>query len=505
MSNLGLGQTTWNRVFREFGLQLAQRRELVDLQRKYSTRYNRTQVREFNDVNASTSLWTFSGVKIGTNTDEDGFVYVRITDGAPNTVDVYKAAGGAGGDKVATGTGADGATVTLAAANSSGLTGTVKLATIGANETNDLHKLQLFPDWGLRADVVWDGTVADDADSKKIFLDTLPRVESQILGAISLIDLQITQWLAGRFADLMQSGQTKPIVDNTTNDGGVVSTGFAGVLEDGRLNMADETTPAAQKVVENTVTAAAGVFDAANTGQGTINSPSLMEWAGQGTITGICDDDTVGSETFVLTFKDSTTGAITNAKFVAQVGKLYSDPVIGIAGLLISRTLSFDTGDTNNFATAADYTIDGITPGNTNDGVLYMKLAAGTVDPAKFVIKFYKSSSYASSSLVAVTEEGAANASVGINYRGNSGLSGTAKIGSSPTAGNTRTLNINTFRTENSNNVPDKWTIAVTVSSRGEFADGVAKAFRYRLNSVASGSETIDEGYVRAGTYPAYE
>lgn len=512
MSNLALGQTVWNRLFREMGLFCAVVKDLRDKERKLNSRRNRIQIVVL-DGNLSVeanpcSNWKLTGLKIGTNTDEDGFLWVRITKDAPGggqgTVDLYKAAGGGGGNKVATGSATYGNLLTFAASNSSGVGGTVSLGTVSASEANDNHQLQVFPDWPLRAPVVWDGSVSEDPDSTKIFLDTLKSAERNVQGAIAAVLNGFTQWLQGRWADLLVSGASDPMDATTTVAGGLVSTTYVGLLEDGRADMHDETTPAAQTVVRNYVTGAGGVFDANNQGQGAFATPSVDEWAGNGVVTCVCVDPTVGSEQFVVTFKDSVTGITTQALNNLQVKQLYSDPSIGIHGALLTRTLAFDAGDATNFATAADYTITGETPSNTNDGTLYMKIVVGVIDATKWKIQFFSASTYASSSLVAQTDEGAANAVVGINQYAGKGITGTAKIGSAPAANSTRTLKLQTFRTINLNGVPDKFTVALTVNTRGEFTDRIAELFRYHLNSAVAGAQTINEGYARAGTFPAY-
>jgi hypothetical protein len=83
-------------------------------------------------------------------------------------------------------------------------------------------------------------------------------------------------------------------------------------------------------------------------------------------------------------------------------------------------------------------------------------------------------------------------------------MTGTLKIGTAPTTGNTATVNLNPFRTNGTNGVPDKITVDVTVTRLGEFQERLTDLFGYKLNSAAS-SETIDDSYVTAGTFPPYE
>lgn len=510
MSNLALGQTTWNRFFRELGLWLAAIKALRNEARRFNAKRNRTQVFEINDTLSSTSEWTLTGVKIGTNTNEDGLLFVRITDETPGagqaTVDVYKTTGGGGGDKVATGSGANGATIALAAANSSGLTGTVKLATIGASESNDLHRLQVFPDWGLRAPVVWDNTVSTDPESNRIFLAALPRAESLVESAIAQMENGLRSWLATRWAQLMKSGQSEPITNDTTTTDGLVEVTYSGLLEDGRVNMRDETTPAAQTIVKNVVAAGAVSFDSQNQGAGAMSAPSMEEWAIPGTVRYECIDSTIGAEEFAVSIIDAVTGEATKSENALRINETFADPLLGIRAALLTRSIALPSGASTNFSTTmTDHNVTGETAENTNDGFLYLKVVAGTIDPAKFCVEFYKASSYGTDEIVGKTAEGAANATVAINERKTSGLGGTFKLGSAPAALGTGTLNLKVFKTKNTNGVTDKFEHAVTVTSRGEFQDGIAKSFSYALNSAASGAETLDDSYVSAGTFPAFE
>lgn len=509
MSNLGLGQTAWNKLFKEFGAFLKPSRCAEDMKRRFNRRFSRTQIDDECNVNGFTSSWTLSGVQIGINTHESGKLYVRIADETPGanqaTVSLYKATGAGGSDKVAEGSGNNGATITLSAANSSGLTGTVKLGTVSANEATDAHYLEVFPDFTLIANALFDGSEPEHGE----LLDVYNRALEQ---SSVLMDAILATWKAAtdrfvltRIANEMKSGQSGSINRGTVVDDGVVTLNATGVLEDLRTNMEDETTPAEQTCVQNTVSGGAGTFDSKNQGAGTMAAPSIEEWAKQGTVTFVCVDATIGREEFEVTQKLDTTGTVRTAQNRLRVNKEWSDPEIGILQAVLERspTITHDSG-TDDFGTVADWDISGESSKNTSDGIIYLKIAAGTVDPAKFTIKLYKSASYATASLVAITEEGAANGLVGINARNGSGLSGTAKLGSAPDVGDTGYINLKTFRTENTYGRPDKFTVAITRTSAGEFQDRIGEQHGYAVNSAASGAETISENYAKAATFPAY-
>lgn len=508
--NLGLTQTVWNRVSREMALWLAMEKVLTNEKRRYSTKRNRIQIRQIHNDNGFTGAFRLTGVKIGVNTNEDGRLFVRIADETPGAnqarVSLYKATGAGGGDLVAQGSANNSTTLTLAEQNSSGISGTVPIGVVSASEANDSHYLEVYPDWGLRARSIWDGSVNEDTDSLKAYMDMLPLQENAVNGQLANLKAAFSKWLGNRYKILMESGQTTPIEARTKPEDGAIITSFVGLLEDGRRNMADETSPAAQTIVKNVVAATAGTFPASNRGEGSADAPTVQEWAPIGTLKGVCSiDSAIGRELFDLSITDAD-GTTYVAENKLEVGEVFSDPKIGIFGLLVEHAYSFDAPDNNDFATVDDFDIENESASNTADGVLWLKIVAGTADPAKFSIEYYKSSSYDSGQLVGKTTEGAANAIVTIKQRNSSGLGGTCKIGDSPTAGETCELNLNPFRSsDDDGGVADEFTIEISSTSRGEFAECIARLFRYRLNSAASGAETIDDSYVSAGTFPAFD
>ena len=501
----------WKKLFREIGFYLGRLKKLRDAERYFSLKRARIQIVEEHDDASSTSSWVLAGVKFGTNTDEDGIIYVRITDETPvggATVNLYKAAGGGGGDLVATGNGANGATITLAASNSSGLTGTVVLGTVGASESDDRHRLRPFPDAIVQALTVFDGTEREHADLRRGIEGTCVASQNLMAAAITSWVAQTMLFLSTRWATFHRSGASGPVNNNPKNDDGLVTITYNGTLEDGRKNMVDETATAAQTLRKNVVAVAAPVQRADNQGLVTITTPSVSEWARPGTLTLTVDDDTIGSTRWVAYLKESVSDRVFDALNNVQIKREFADPVLGIRGLLISAKLTLDAGAANDFGTASPspHVITGETDSNTNDGVLYVKIVAGTINPALFKVQYYSGSSYGTSTLVAESDEGAANATPGINPKNSSGLGGTAKIGAAPTAGNTGTLNLNPPRRQGSaSGVADSITIELTVTSRGEFQTRLADAFNYALNSATSGSETIPEGYATVGSFVPYE
>lgn len=501
MSNLAKGQTAWNKLFKEFALPLAVDKQLCDVERKFAAQRGRIQIVEQNDTLASTSAWTLAGVVIGTNTDADGILYVRITDESPGagqaTVNLYTAAGASG--LVATGSAANGAVATLTASNSSGLTGTVTLGTVGASESNDLHRLQVYPDWTLRARSLFDLSESEHAALLREWGNMCQKIEGDIRTARGRVSAFLGTLMGTRVATFNRSGETTAITRDTVNDENAVETVFTGLLEIMRDNMADETSPAAQTILKRTVAAGAASFDASNQGLGALSTPTMAEWAGDGLITLTCVDGTIGSEQFRLTQRLDVTGESREADNFLTVKRAFADPKLGITSTTLTRTHTFPTGaSTDVSVTSSDWTFNGESSANTNDGILYLKVTGST---GAWVVSAYTSTTYDTSVRVFAATAGAAGATVAFS---GSGMTGTLKIGSAPVTGNTASVNLNPFRTNGTNAVPDKITVDVTVTRLGEFAERISELFGYRLNSAASG-ETIDDSYLTAGTFPPYE
>jgi hypothetical protein len=506
VTNLARSQSDWNKLFRELGFYFSVLKDLRDRKRRHSLVRNRISIKDESNVNAFTSSWNLSGVNIGTNTDDQGRIFVRIVDESPGanqaTVNLYRATGAGGADLVATGNGANGATITLSASNSSGLTGTVVLGTVTANEANDNHYLRVFPDYATRARALFDGTETDHLTLLNGVTETCKFVEGQLSQCESLWKSALTTFLRSRWSSFHKSSGADGVSKNTTTDQGAITTSYSGQLEDARQNMSDELTAGAQKVLKNTVSAGSVTANAANQGVGTWTGPTLEEWARDGLITITCIDRTIGSEKFSVSQKVTTTGDVINALNDLQVGRAFSDPNLGIRSITLSRSLTLASGSSNDFGAMASWSFSGESSTNTNDGVIYVKVT-GSV--GAWIISGYTSSSYDSTTQVFASVAGAAGAIVAIAASNSSGLSGSVKIGSAPTNNNTGSVNLNPFRIANVTNAkPDVFTCQITCSAVGEFQYELRESFGYALNSAASGSQTLSEDYVIAGSFPPY-
>lgn len=503
MSNLAKGQTAWSKLGRELGFYLGAIKLWRDIERKHDLFRGRTQLVTRDTLGApSFPNLRLSGVKIGTNTDEDGIIWVRSGGGGTPSLSFYKASGASSGDLVAVTapTAAPALDVAITAQNGSGLTGLVDI--LASNSiAADTHFVTCFPDLPIRADKLFDGTEVEHATLKRASLDACLQARALALQAIAVWTSALTTFLATRWASFNRSSQSSPIQAEPVNDEGAISVLYTGLLEDARDNMADETSPAAQTVLKRTVTAGSPTEDASNQGDGTMSAPTMEEWAQAGRITLVCVDATIGREQFAVTQTvDSAPGLSLAASSRLQVGRTFADPVLGIRSALLSRAIALTAGSTNDFAAGSNWSFSGESASNTNDGVLYAKVLASG---GSWYVELYKASTYASDQKVATSAVGAAGATVVLSAANGSGLTGVGKIGSSPTTTNTGTLNLKTFRTQNTNGVPDKITIDVTATAGGEFQRRIAEAFSYALNSAASG-ETLDDSYVSAGTFPPY-
>lgn len=507
MSNLAKGQTAWNKLARELGFYLGAIKLWRDVERKHDLLRNRIQLVGENLEPTIAVVKTLTGVVIGTNTDEDGLLWVDTApSGADQMVKLYKSSAMGAGDLVAqTALVTPPATASaLVAQNSSGLGGTVDLvdnSAYAASSTDTWWRVRVFPDLPRRADDLFDGSEPEHSTLKAGSFAACAQARALALQAIAVWVTALTAFLQTRWASFNRSSQSSALRAEPVDDQGAISVLYTGLLEDARDNMADETSPAAQTVLKRTVTAGSPTEDASNQGDGTMSAPTMEEWAQDGLVTLVCTDATIGAEKFTLTQTlDDVPGTSLAAVSRLQVGRTFADPVLGIRSALLSRAIALTAGSTNDFGAGSYWSFSGESASNTNDGVIYLKVIASG---GSWYIEGYKASTYASDQKVFTSAVGAAGATVVLSAANGSGLTGSGKIGAAPTTTNTGTLDLKTFRTQNTNGVPDKITIDVTASAGGEFQRRIAELFGYALNS-ASSSETLDDSYVSAGTFPPY-
>lgn len=583
--NLGLGQSAWTQMLRELGVYMKPIKALRDLSRKLDDSLSRVQLVDNNGSSSVLSGWVLSGVVYGTNTNESGQIYPRVTkDSVATTVAagsnnvnvntftgsgtlnvasttnfptsgtltvatssgnvVVSYTGTSGGNQFTgcnctgsgvlstggnvsictvllyTATGATGLvaqgqgaytasgtnTITLTAQNASGLSGTVAVGVLAASETADTHYLTVFADFIVNARNVFNGTQIEHGAMLADFRAAEINAQASVKSAISTLQAAMTKFLSTRVSRTINSAQPSLINLNVTNSSGVITTNYSGALEDLRADMADETTPSAQTVLKNVLSAGAATFPATNDGKATLTGPTLSEFAYAGTITATCTDATFGNEQFALTQRVTLTNAIINSKTNVMIDKAYADPNLGILSMTLSRLLTLTAGAAADFGSMNNYSLTGLNSSNVDSNQnLYVKVIAGVVDNTKWIIQLYNASSYASGSLVSQSAEAAANATgVVLSAQNGSNLTGTCAIGSGPTAGHTGTIACNGWKTKNSQkNIADSWTVTVSQTSAGEIQDLVRVLLNYYLNS-ASSNPTIPDGLASAGTFPPY-
>lgn len=514
MPDLGKTDAQWDRLLqREFALcclgPLRFLREALD---RFGQ--SRTQVRVVNDVDANVDALgvTLSGVDTGTNTAPDGRLYVRITGSGPYTVTLYTAAGASG--EVASGSGNADTNITLSASNSSGLTGTFDLAASVTATTDDSLQLEAVLDFPALLPKVFtqaDG-IDDDKDSRRVLQQMYDEVESILASAIGAVERGVAAFLLGDAANPTGRGNSFATSNETalgaespnTDSSGNVSRLRTGLFERLRLSMAEETTGSTQYVVKRTPSAAAAVAASTNSGAGAIASHTPQEKAQAGTLTLRCTSDEVGAETFGGYFYMEDSDRRTPVSGL-RVGKAWSGP-LGLGPITLTRTLS-KTGDGSNteLGAATGITVTGENAANTNDGVLYWRVDANS---SNWDVSFFSASSRAASTLVAKATNVATAASFTATAQNGSGLTVTGTVGSGPTDTTTGTLDLQVFKVENANGVPDEFTIAVTVAAgAGLVQTMLSQHFApngVQLNSTTSGSETLDDDYARANTFSAF-
>lgn len=521
MADLGYTDAQWLRFLgAEIGSTfLAPTRLLREVRDRF--RRERTQYVVWQDTRSSfiktshATPITLSGVDLGSNTTADGKLYARITGSGPYTVTLYKATGGSA--SVCTGSANADAAVTLAEANSSGMTGTWQLPASVSTTTDDSLEVVVFQDYTARLNKAYtaDGTVEDDAHSRQVLTEAYASVAATIQGAIStLMTTALSRYglsdgsnnLTSRGNAFLESAESALITDVSEEDSdGNVSRKRGGLFETALQAMADETTGSTQYVVKRAPSAGAGSFSSGNDGAGTVSSHTPLNQCPASRWTFKCsegaDTDALGSERFDVTvyLQDGTDRSI-NVGTGPVVGQSWSGPY-GFGPITITRTLS-KTGDGSNqlLAAASSATVTGENNSNTSDGVLYGKLVA---NGSNWDVEFYSASSRATSTLVAKATNVASAASFTATSQNASGLTVAWTLGGTESANSSWTLDLQPFYAENTSGVPDQFTVTVTVASEGLIQTILAEELDppARLNSTTSGSETIDDGYAKHSTF----
>lgn len=504
---------------REVGMFLSCIREMEELADKLDQEREQVVVLDGRTLYLDSAVGvTLAGIKLGVNTDVNGFIYARVADagGGDWTVTLYKATGGGSGDRICAGTAAAGASVTLAELNSSGVTGAWELPGSPAALADDTQRLFPQVDYQLRAARVLDGTEEKDQISRNaaqaafraaaaaMRTTVLPIIRDACARHVSAANPAL------RGADFagVGLGFMAQEVANKDRASGVQTASATGQLPFLAQAMADETTGSEQDVAERVVEAAAAVASASNVGSATCDAFTCGEHALPGVITWTVErglgNGGGGAEQLRGVLKvDGEDRTIDLG--LAQVGKEFSG-VPGVGPLIFDRVYSkVDDGDHETVGDVDEVAVTGANEQNTDAGILYgLCESDGGSD---FNYSFWSSEAHRSarlsSEIVAKALSVAADATLVATGRNRGvGLEIVWVAGSAPNADEEFDLNCNFLSWRNAQNNPDSFTQVVSVTTEALYQRLLGKYFRWALNSDTLGSETIKDGWAKQGTFP---
>jgi hypothetical protein len=517
VTNLAKSQAEWTRFLAE-EVVLAHFAPLRELRELYDalTR-ERVQIWNLGDRASATphiTALTFAGVNYGTNTSTEGRLYVRfVANGGNWDVSFYTAAGASGLVAKATNVAAS-ATGSVAAQNSSGLTGSITLGATITGDITDLHTVLIKQDYPARLGNIFTGTdsIDDDRFSRDAVSRGYSRAAAAVLDAMAAIKNSLTEMCVATSPEnpvargnAFNSTNATALATETvkTDSDGNVSRVRGGLFVQMSDNMADEGTGGEQDVVRRVVAAGAGSFDGNNSGQGTLASSTPLEKCPVGLWTFQCskgsDTGNLGSETFDGSFA-ATDGSGEGFTFSGLVVEKEWTGPRGLGPIRLRRTYS-KTGDGSNLNLAAVTTglVTGERNANTDAGTLYWKV---TTNGSNWDYSFYKSSARTASTLVAKATNVATGGAISATSQNGSGMTVTWTAGSAPVADTTGTLLLQPFLVENSAGFPDKFTITTSVTGTpGLIQKMLAEEFDVALNSDTSGSESIPDNWAKVGTF----
>ena len=513
MADPNLSQAAWNAYWERFGVLAGMENDLEVMRQRFSEEKVRAVNRNDKNGNFSAGTLSLSGAKVGTNTSADGRLYVRLVANSANwDLHLYTAVSASGEVGQALDV-ADGAVATIVEANSSGLTGSVTLDASVVAEADDVHYLQVYPDYRLAINTHFDKDGADrDGEMEDVLLSVADAVASSMTTALATIRGAIDQIMSLQLGPASKStyvGRNYSALNRTVeSDDGALTVAFKGALEDLRLASKSNnggSTP--QEVVENLLSVGAVTYESGNVGTGTTPTATAYEHQEAGTWTGVCTSETIGSEEFEMSFAP-TEASRANFGYTSP-RKLrikaewkdpgseptnIEDPFVGIKSLTIdrARTVTNDTG-TMLDTTVTLWSETGETSTNTDDGILYV---SAETNGANFDISFYKDSNKPSSALVAKATNIAASAAFTASQRNRSGLSISGTLHGSVADGNASTLNLKVFKKDGrTDGDPDRFEFAITETSAGKWQRMFRRRLGYYMHSDTAGGETIDEDF----------
>lgn len=511
MANLAQSDANWLRFLREFFFFLRLGRTALEQQRRYTR--ERVQIKNEGDYASATphiTAITLTGVEYGQNTTEEGTIIVEFVANSSNwDVNLYDNPSGTLIGK-ATNVAAS-ATGSIVAQNSSGLSGSVTLGATITGDTSENHRLRVEIDWKLELLKLWpsDGTTEEDTNSRSVatrLLATLYQLERQkeaaIIAATQEWALTAADNLVARGNSWTGEQDTALIAEAVRRDSaGAITRLRTGFLETLRAAMEDEGTGSEQDVIKRVVAGGAGSFSGNNTGAGAVASHTAEDHCPIGTWSFKCvaglGSGAGGREQFECVFLSSDGLETFTGGALLTVKQAWKGPR-GFGAITLTRTLS-KTGDGSNVnvGAASTFSTTGESEANTDSGVLYLRTDA---NGSNWDFSFYRASGRNAGDLVAKAENVATGASgVQATARNGSGLTVTFTVGSAPvdTTAN-YSIDLAFFTVQNASNVPDKFTVATTLTSEGVISRIMGLLYDYKLNGDTSGSEQIDDDIARA-------
>ena len=517
MADPSLTDAQRDAIFKRLGVPVAMIADVREFADRF--RLNRERLVLEKELNGVLSKFSLTGIRIGENTDADGIIYIRVFDEDPGAgqakVRGYTSAASRtadAGDHIFTGSAADGGTVTLAEANSSGVSGTVVIGTVSANDSNPI--LRVLLDWRKHVRNVFGGEVDDKLDddpelSAALTIaiagigDALERALNS--AAVGALDAVIMRTLRTEFSSTSSTPVT--VQRSVDSSNGAVSLRYGGVLADVDNDMEDNTGGSGEiHILPFDLSAGSVTGDGDNAGAFSASGPTLLNNArvGRYTFRLVKEFNSAGREEFQAELKLSDEPTTIRGTGRLRVGAVYRDPDLGISSLTINRsfTKTDDAGNADLAAASAVSSIDGETTGNTASGQLGVQIDANA---SNWDISFYKTtdtSQFTSANLVAKATNIATAAVFTATEQNGSGLTVSWQVGSAPTDTNTVTLDINQFEIQEigGNLVADSFYFDVTKgTNRGRFSEIISRAKRIGLNSDASAS--VDDSFARANTF----
>jgi hypothetical protein len=268
--------------------------------------------------------------------------------------------------------------------------------------------------------------------------------------------------------------------------------------------MADELTGGEQDVVRRVIAAAAGVFDAGNSGKGTLAAHTPLEKTPVALWTFQCirgaDTGDLGREQFAgsaVVTDGSGEAAIPLSGVLVE--KDWSGPR-GIGSVRVRRTY-VKTGDgaNVNLAAVALSLFTGENNSNTAVGVLNWLIEA---NGANWNVSFFRSASLIASQLVAKATNVATGAVLNATSQNASSLTVAWTVGTAPVALATGTVSCQPFLVQNSQGRPDTYSIATSVTGTpGLIQELLGELFDAAVNSDVSGAESLPDAWATAGTF----